>query len=85
MATITTKSVDNRLDVKRFYLPGVTIKDNCPNCKTECVYDLTDHYLSHPKLNTPEDCVFYCDNCDNDWKIQVRLNLNLELIVPKQP
>lgn len=47
------------MDVKRFYMPGVTFKSNCPHCGELQSKDMERHYLSYPKMNSPLQVHFY--------------------------
>lgn len=73
------------LDIKRFSIPEIIIKDNCPNCGIECNYDLGGiQSLAYPLVNTPIAINMYCgDGCEHEWKVQAILKVNLELVEPK--
>jgi len=70
---------------KRFYVPGVTIKSICPECGEEVVYDLGDHYLSYPILNTPYKFSFCHDAPteddqynDHEWTEEIIVRVTIE-------
>lgn len=67
------------VDVKRFYLPGTTISDICPKCQKRCEYDLGDHYLSYPSANETISFNCYCDDCNFDWSVAIKLHIFLSL------
>lgn len=69
------------MDVKRFYLPGIQVKDNCPVCGMESVKDLGDDYMSYPMLNHPEPIRFWCESaeCGHHWEIGLILKLTVEI------
>jgi predicted RNA-binding Zn-ribbon protein involved in translation (DUF1610 family) len=72
--------LEEELDVKRFYIPGVIIQDNCPNCGVETRYDMGGlHYLSHPIANKPMQFTMYCNECDHEWSIKIILRIGLEI------
>lgn len=73
---------------KRFYVPGVTLKANCPKCGAECERDLGGNYLSYPEYNSPIEIDLFCnEECDPDGggfvagKIMLKLSVE---IVPKK-
>lgn len=65
--------------VKRFYMPGLSIKDNCPNCNTEYKSDLKEHYISYPNFNKKTNYSLYCNNCNHEWKIPIMVKVTLEI------
>jgi hypothetical protein len=70
-----------QLDVKRFYLPGVTISDDCPKCRREVAYPLStgnDRYLSYPIVGEPSDFHFYCHECGAEWTVRLLLTISLK-------
>jgi len=70
-----TKEFD--LEVKRFYLP-IQIERNCPKCGTKCEHDLSQDYLSYPTVNKKESIYFYCNECEHEFEIDVKLKISLE-------
>ena len=66
-------------DEKRFYIPGAVVLDECPKCKAIESKDLGEEYLSFPTLNGKESLHMYCGNCDYEWTVYLKLNLNVEL------
>ena len=69
----------DELDCKRFRIPGVRIESDCPNCGVERTVDLTEHYLSYPKLGVPENFDLYCDECDHEWSVPLVLEISLKV------
>lgn len=67
------------LDVKRFYLPGVTVSDTCPKCKGHVVEDFGADYLSYPVANVEFEHSMYCQKCDHNWKVDMILRVSLEI------
>lgn len=65
------------LGIKRFYLPGVTITDECTKCGAEYKTDLGDHYLSYPIIGK-NTFTAYCE-CGHEWDIKVILGVALSL------
>lgn len=75
------------VDVKRFYVPGVTVFSTCPECGYEVERDLSHEYLSHPVVGEPEAVYFYCEGGDREeshevaeWHEDVILGLTLNAV-----
>jgi hypothetical protein len=68
------------IDVKRFYLPGVTLRATCPKCNHPWVHDMAHHYLSYPVANVPFEDNAYCPECEHEWTFRLRLNLSLGVV-----
>ena len=83
MAKITGTVVPFELD-KRFYIPGIFIEDNCPNCGELNKTDLSDSYLSYPEVNTPYTEEFCCYNCECPWEVKVIVRVSLELATTEE-
>lgn len=48
------------MDEKRFYLPGVVVRDACPKCGAAYERDYVGSYLSYPTAGEPFDLTLYC-------------------------
>lgn len=68
------------IDVKRFHLLGVEIRDVCPKCKVPCSVDLGNHYLSYPKYNQSDKFRMCCPECESEWEVKFLLKLTLEIV-----
>lgn len=71
------------LDVKRLYVPGTVLQDNCPKCKKLVVHDLADYYLSYPTVNEPENWGFWCgedDGCGHEWTREILVTFKVEML-----
>lgn len=68
------------MDVKRFYVPGVKIEGKCPACKGKVVNDLGQNYIGYPLVNQDFYETMYCSECNEEWKVIIRLNVTLELV-----
>lgn len=79
MPSITIRKSKAELDVKRFYLPGVTITDHCPSCRKLRHFDGDSEYISNPILNEPEAVTMYCEDCEENWEVDVVLTLVVTL------
>ena len=81
MPKITGSIEKDALDVKRFYLKGLVLKDKCPKCKSKVENDFGDEtgYLSYPTPGSPEPVFLWCEDCDHEWTVKVVLDINLKL------
>lgn len=66
------------IDVKRFYMPGVVVKDVCKDCGGEAVIELDEIYLSYPTANALVDVKLHCAAC-GDWTTEVQRYLSVTL------
>lgn len=67
------------IDVKRFGLPGVTIIDECPNCKAKVEDDLGDRYLTYPPAGKWFTYGLYCQECEHEWEFEIKLDITLSV------
>ena len=65
-------------EVKRFYLPGVTIETTCPACGAVRQAFERHDYLSYPIANEPFEYWCSCGECDHEWTEMVILKITLE-------
>lgn len=72
-------SAQGTIDCKRFYLPGVSIEATCPECKVRNKVDLGSRYISYPRLNEPADFCVCCDECAEEFYVEVVLHVKLEV------
>lgn len=73
------------LDVKRLYLPGTVLEDQCPSCGVLCRHDLGQQYLSYPLINEPAEFTFWCSACEREWPRQIVLTMRVELLPKAAP
>jgi len=68
-------------DVKRFYMPGLKIEDECPDCKKTIHWDGERDYISYPVIggDTSVNFNFYCDACNKNWNVKGSLSLTVKL------
>jgi hypothetical protein len=77
--------VGGKMDVKRLYLPGVEIKGQCPNCKKEITIDLGGcDYLNFPHMNEPFFYGKYCNDCNHEWNVKLKLTVLLDIVEDKK-
>lgn len=78
------EEISVEIEVKRFYIPGVTVYSTCPNCMKEHKFDFDNEYISYPVVNAPEKVHFYCTDCDEagedvfEWTEELILRMTLE-------
>ena len=70
-------------DGKRLYLPGVKIIADCPKCNRSIEHDMEDYYLAYPPMNAPKRYTIWCEDCNEEFSFNVRLNVSLELVTEK--
>jgi hypothetical protein len=68
------------LEIKRCYLPGVSLEGTCPKCGAPYARDCEDDYLSYPTVNEPFKETCYCAKCQHEWKVTLRLTITLEVV-----
>ena len=67
-------ALEGELEIKRFYLQGLTIIDRCPKCGAELDYD---DYLSYPEMNMEMKLSRHCGECKYEWDQKVILKVEL--------
>lgn len=66
------------IGVKRFYLPiSIDVRCQC-GYLNQIVLD-RQHYLSFPYVNVWENQGWYCEECGDELRIEVKLNLTLSV------
>jgi hypothetical protein len=82
MPKITPDPADlTELSIKRFYLPFV-VSDACAKCgkQAEADLDRDGSYLSYPSLVKPERVYLYCEACEREWCVCIRVTFSLALV-----
>lgn len=85
-AEIISVDSSNESSDKRQSLP-FQIKYRC-ECGKEHVHNYSDgnYYISHPRFgdpkhfNSPNTAYFYCDKCDAEYELEIKLTVNAEII-----
>lgn len=77
MKAKVTGTANCELDIKRFYMEGVSVESICPKCQRVCEQDLGSSYLSYPPTNAAFEHSFYCNKCDTEWTVDLQLNVQL--------
>jgi len=67
------------LDIKRFRFP-LTFTCMCPKCKSGASvgFEMVD-YLSYPELGKNIEYPVYCEECDDHFEINIKLELHIEV------
>lgn len=65
---------------KRFYLPGLVFKDNCPQCNESVKWDGADDYISHPIVGSSTEFNWYCPECDTEWDRDILITLSVKVL-----
>lgn len=68
---------------KRFYMPAI-IKWKCPGCGKEMETDLTGDYFSYPEMNKDFEHVVWCQGCDGEFPITLKIEVSLKLMPTKE-
>jgi hypothetical protein len=73
-------TVDGRLAVKHFNVPGFAIHGACPACGAPYLTDFSTRHIEYPVVNEPFDFTCYCQHCEHEWAIIIRINLAIEIV-----
>ena len=69
MKFTTTGKIDIS-NIKRCYVNGAEIiTSTCPDCGETLEQDISEDYISYPEIDVLDDFVFYCERCDDHYKI----------------
>lgn len=82
MSAKISGTMEDTIDCKRFYMPGVKITAKCPQCGTDVVKDLSSQYLGYPPTGKPfAHGMYHGDGkCEAEWKITLRLDVVLSVV-----
>jgi len=72
---------EGQIDIKRLYLPGVTLTAKCP-CGGDATRDFALECMYYPVMNEPFDVSVYCPNCNKTVTVQVMLKVSLKSVAP---
>jgi len=68
---ITQDTEVSELEIKKLYVP-YKITETCPKCGKKLE---SQDYFSYPKLNSPEEVYFYCDDCNEELTRLIKINI----------
>ena len=57
-------------EIKRFYFDG-KIKLNCPECKSQLIYDFSTSYLMNPVIGIKDGIGINCEKCDEVYYLHL--------------
>jgi len=63
---------DIPLDDKKFRFDA-KVTEPCPSCKQEITRDFEDNYLSYPDKNTPINIGLWCQECDKEFELEIKI------------
>lgn len=84
MNKIVGKFTEGNIDVKRFYLPGISLESCCPKCGMKVTRDFGANYISYPVVGKPEPAYMYCEECDEEWRVSLILDISVRVAPPKE-
>lgn len=68
------------IDVKRFHVPGYSVKGRCPKCFMTTELDLDTDYLSFPQANKVFTTRVICNSCGEDLEVTLRIRISVEVV-----
>lgn len=78
-ARIIADTANGILDVKRLKLPGVKVEDDCPKCGSIWQWDGDTDHVNYPDLSDKINLNAYCNKCNNEWEVNVGLQVKITL------
>ena len=81
MTRIVSNTMNQKgsLNIKRCYLPGIIVEDDCPKCGIKWTFNGTNDYVSNPVIGDNIDLHAYCKDCNNEWSVQIQLQVTITL------
>lgn len=75
------------LGVRRFYMPGVTVRSRCPKCSRAWRRKMSEDYFPYPTAGEPFPLRCYCrdGSCGHEWNVMLRLDVTLSAVEPEGP
>ena len=71
---------DGDIEVKRFYMPGIIVEDECSKCLEVVEWSGESDYISYPNTSDKNMHVhMYCQDCENEWEIPITLEITVKL------
>lgn len=67
---------------KRFHMPGVVLRSQCPKCGAAYAVDFGDGYLPYPVVGKPFASTCFCrdEECAHEWTVTLRLDVTLSVV-----
>lgn len=73
------------INEEHFWIPGVVLISNCPDCNQEISVDLDDQFICKPKINSKNAIPFFHDYKNengnwetHEWQEEVLLELEVK-------
>ena len=67
-------------DIKRLYVKGLIIKENCPKCEKELKIDYSENYFTYEDgEKTGEELAFICKDCGIEWVCDATIKAEIEV------
>lgn len=91
MAVVIEGAAKGPTNEKRFYLPGVIVKAECPICASLVEEDLGKEYISYPHYGVPFDLKCWCGECADvspnyeGFCVRVQIQCTLVLVTDPTP
>jgi hypothetical protein len=70
------------LSIKRFYVPGITVEADCPECGKKVLWEGDSQYLSYPAVGSPDLLHMACFECGHGWSVDIVLEVGIRLAKP---
>ena len=67
-------------DVKRCYVDVELTNIECPTCRNKMSIDFNDQYLMYPEIGKLTDMGLYCQQCNTDWKMPLKVSSSVVTI-----
>ena len=68
----------SKMDLKRFYLPGLVGEEQCPHCKHKFEVEFDSHYPYAVKSDGTCSVSFLCPNCEESIDKTMVLEITLK-------
>lgn len=70
----------SKMELKRFYLPGLKLSHTCEKCNQESIIELSHHYPYSFKDSGECQLSFLCTHCEEAVDLTLKLEINLKVI-----
>lgn len=68
------------LPIKRLYVPGVQLVDNCPKCGKEHTKDFKNYCIDYPTANDFNSIYMACSDCNQEWEAKVFIEFGIKIV-----
>ena len=72
----------NRVELGKRTYTGVEITQDCRNtkCDNKVAFDGYRDYLCHPVIGEKHKLYMYCNECGEEWQLNIRLDMTLTIL-----